>query len=185
MGRRTARLLKWIQEGGVIAANAALWFLAWLPGYAKVPKDALLRHDARAAIMDKVREDPGITVAELSGELGIPYNTVDYHLGRLVREGLATPTLNGKHKHVFPPTVPPADQKGLATLRNANTIRLLEAIRSRPGSHQRALAAAIEVQPTSLAWHLARLHENGLIRSTRAGRTVVWFTSEEADRRAA
>jgi predicted transcriptional regulator len=163
---------------GLLALGLKL--LGWLPGYAKVPKEALLDHGARATIVSKVEEDPGITVAELSDDLSTPYNTVDYHVRRLQRERLLAQLVQGKRKHLYAAQVPSADRPRLAALRNANTVRLLEEIRNHPGSHQRALAAAIHVRPTSLAWHLARLEGSGLVRSARTGRRVVWYTAREA-----
>ncbi len=149
-----------------------------VPGYAKVPKEALLEHTARAMIGAKVDEDPGITPAELSEDLEIPYTTVDYHVRRLEQEHLIASHLDGRRKHLYSSKVAPVDRARLAMLRNANTVRLLDEIRHRPGLHQRALAAAIEIRPTSLAWHLARLEGSGLVRSARTGRSVVWFTND-------
>lgn len=163
---------------GLIALLVKL--LGWVPGYAKVPKEALLDHGARATIVFKVEEDPGITSAELSEDLGIPYNTVDYHVRRLQQERLIAQLVQGKRKHLYTAQVPPADRPRLAALRNANTVRLLEEIRKSPGLHQRALAAAIQVRPTSLAWHLARLEGTGLVRSAKTGRRIVWFSAHEA-----
>ncbi|HUR69100.1 MAG TPA: helix-turn-helix domain-containing protein, partial [Candidatus Thermoplasmatota archaeon] len=76
-------------------AAGALWerlrrlgFLALL--YSRIAKERLLDHGTRERLLDAIRAQPGLAVADLAEAARVPRNTVTYHLRVLEREGLVS-----------------------------------------------------------------------------------------------
>lgn len=134
---------------------------------------AVLDHTARDAIAKLVVAQPGITPPELQASVGLGWTTTVYHLGVLERTGILRSIIDGRHKRFFAVGLVDArDIPKLAVLRNERTRQIHALLSTRPGITQREIALAIDIAPPSVAWHLRRLENAGLLARERRGREV-------------
>ena len=147
--------------------------LSLLPGYAKVPRSAVLNHPLRDQLMQLIRDEPGISPPELHARVGGGWSTVIYHLGVLERNKLASAMIDGRHKRYFPQGNLDVRQRGaIAALRHDTTKRFLELISANPGVHQAVLRSETGLSQGATQWHIDRLIRAGLVLAERRGRRV-------------
>ncbi|HUR67893.1 MAG TPA: winged helix-turn-helix transcriptional regulator, partial [Candidatus Thermoplasmatota archaeon] len=131
----------------------------------------------RERLLDAIRAQPGLAVADLAEAARVPRNTVTYHLRVLEREGLVSSTRQGRNRLFFAPGSLPqrASADALATLRHETTFAVAKAIGASPGVDQKALCAQIGLSPSLAHWHADRLVATGLIDKRREGRFVRYY----------
>lgn len=110
-------------------------------------------------------ERPGATRAEAAAALALSYHTADYHLDRLVTAGKASAWGYGAETHYFPAGMglSRVARAEAAVLRRDGATRVLSLARERPGASVAEMARALDVATTTIAWHVRRLTEQGLL----------------------
>jgi len=152
------------------------------PGYAKVPKDRLLYHQARDALVHTVNRDPGITTVELEKSLGLAWSTLNYHLSVLERNRVVSVLGHRKQRFVFPVEgIRWESRPRLATSRNGRGRDILEVLRRRPGSTRAEIGIALGISPQAVGSHLAHMLGVGLVRDEGTRRARRFFAANMAD----
>jgi DNA-binding transcriptional ArsR family regulator len=173
---------------GLAALGAAAWAwpalkfkgTQWLlfPLYARLKKEDLLENPLRDDILDVVQRSPGISASELGRRLECGWGTLVYHLTVLERMQLISSAREGRHKRFFVQgRINYSDKAAVGLLANASARTLLDAIRDRPGLIQRDLGRLLGLSPGTVAWHVDRLEEAGLILKEEDGRVVRYYPS--------
>jgi len=172
--------------GNVARAAASSWsdrLWRWLGllGYQRYAEDDPLEHDLRAALYERIREDPGIYLSALAEDADAPLGTVRYHLRILEFEGLVTTDrTNGKRRYV-PLGVEP-DALDAVVHEDAPRAVVESLFEAGPASTSE-LADRLDRDPSTITHHVQRLEEDGLVERERDGRAVL--TRLDGDARAA
>jgi DNA-binding IclR family transcriptional regulator len=80
---------------------------------------ALLAHDHRAAILERLRARPGLTIGEISRALDVDYKTAVHHLRKLAKGGHVVIAADGRTRPCYLPGAArsrPATPRVLAAL---------------------------------------------------------------------
>lgn len=169
-----------------VAAAAWAWPLLklkgtqWLlfPLYARLKKEDVLENPLRDDILVVVQGSPGISASELGRRLECGWGTLVYHLTVLERMQLISSAREGRHKRFFVQgRINYSDKGAVGLLANPSARTLLDAIRERPGLIQRDLGRLLGLSPGTVAWHVDRLEEAGLVIKEEEGRVVRYYPS--------
>lgn len=146
--------------------------------YAKISRAEVFDNSVRERIFQAIRANPGLSASDLARLGDVSWGTTIYHLDVLEQTCMVSSIRRGRYRRYFENGAALATSKdAVAVLRNTVTANVVETLRSRPGVTQKELAAATNMSPQALHWHLARLVETGLIRKEREGRVVRHFAS--------
>ncbi len=168
--------------GAIAASLGALLVagLAWaamnakavvgLAGYARVQGDDVLQHDARGALYEMVKSQPGATFHELGEQVPYGASTLNYHLRVLEKNGFLTRVKDGRYARFFDRQsgLYSSDRKtAVSALRNDTTAAIAEVIVAHPGVAQCELAEVFGLAPSTINWHIKRLADAGLVDRRR------------------
>lgn len=151
------------------AGLVVTWFALWL--YSRIPPRDLLAHPARAAIVDRVRGEPGIQQERLQALVGLPAGTFRYHLFVLERSRHVRVERSGRYRLLLPAgaSTPP-----LAALRvRGKALDVYEWLAENPGASASEAAASLGLTRQLVGHHLLSLRRRGLARSDGAA----WFAN--------
>ncbi len=158
-------------------------------------RDELLTHPIRSAILDRVRERPGVaflelfhllkSVPEFSSCLG--YGSLSYHLHQLERFGYLVNRKTGRHRRYYASGGPQGSEAtALSVLQGAPVPDLAHLLLDHGGATQRHLWRRFrERRPCTrqtVGYHLARLERHGLVTSGRCGRGKAYWATEKLRR---
>jgi DNA-binding MarR family transcriptional regulator len=135
--------------------------------FARLSRRELAAHPKRAALLDAIRAQPGITTAQLAARTRFAPGTLAHHLRALEKGELVKSLVVGRDR-----AWALAGAGRLAPMPAARA-RLLRLVAERPGLTQRELADAAGLAPSTVSHHVARMGER--IEVERAGRTTRLF----------
>lgn len=154
------------------------WRVLGLAGYHRLRDSEPLDHETRAEIYERIDDEPGVFLTELSEGSDVHMSTLRYHLRVLEYEELIrSEKVRGKRRYV-PADVDP-DALGSALADDA-TAAVLEAVAEEPGSVS-GLADRLDRDPSTVTHHLQRLDDDGLVERERDGRAVVTKLADGVD----
>jgi predicted transcriptional regulator len=165
-----------------ISVGAGLVGLAaWsLLGTRFVNSENVLENDARRAIFEYIKANPGCHLRETAAALQLSTTNVLWHLRKLEESNL----VNGKKLEgykVFYPVEGGVEAKrmglALAVLRNPNATQVLGIIARNPGVHQREIARILGVNHGTVRWHLKKLSLVQLVLEVKRGSVSQYFVS--------
>jgi DNA-binding transcriptional ArsR family regulator len=150
-----------------------------LPLYARLKREQVLENPLRDDILQTVQQQPGISASELGRRLACGWGTLVYHLTVLERMKLVSSAREGRHKRFFAQgRIHYSDKGAVGLLANPAARNILDAIRAQPGVIQKELGERLELSPGTIAWHVERLAEQGLIVREEEGRVVRYYPSD-------
>lgn len=140
----------------------------------------LLDNQLRERIMDLLVSSPGSYLGKMGRDLGVPTSTLKYHLNILKSFELVTTVKKGRCRHYFPKRRRFTDheKRMFAAIEHAPTRRMVELIRSTPGVSQAGLVQMTGLSQSTVAWHMGKLEEMGLVVSERRGVKEYYLTPE-------
>lgn len=146
------------------------------PGYSKLRREALLDNEARDALVEAIRQEPGIHASELGRRLEAGWGTIVYHLGVLERNGLVSSLVDGRHRRFFPVGALDWSDRALwAALRNPQARAIFDLVAAEPGIILRDVGRRVGLSSPGALWHLQRLAAVGLVEAIRQGRKVRYY----------
>lgn len=140
--------------------------------------EELLDHPYRRAIVEMVRERPGVNKHQIAQAVEVDPKVVDHHLAKLEDMGLVTTRSReeGKQVHCFAKgdeqVWEEASTRGLFGRSGAREVALFLA--DHPGAKTSEIAKALELSTTTVRHHLLGLREAGLVRQHQAGRAYLY-----------
>jgi len=141
-------------------------------GYSRHDDSDPLENDTRAAIYDLVRESPGTYYAQVAAETDVTEETVRYHSRILADEGLVERRKHRGRQRLYPVTMEEADPELAAAMVDSAASDVLSTIERREPTTLSAVADAVDCSPSTVAYHLDRLEEDGLVARERDGGSV-------------
>ncbi len=149
------------------------------PLYARLRREDILENPLRDDILEAVESSPGISASELGRRLACGWGTLVYHLTVLERMQLLSSAREGRHKRFFVQgRINYSDKGAVGLLANASAKTILDAIRETPGVIQRDLGRRLSLSPGTVAWHVDRLAQAGLVVREEEGRVVRYYPSQ-------
>lgn len=143
------------------------WIKVLAPLYTRLARAELLDHDKRDAIYQHVDENPGIHVRQLQRELELKNGTMFHHLRMLEDQDMVRSVEDGMYRRYYLTGQAPDDAGTPSTAQ-----RVARAIVADPGSTNQQLAEALDVEPSTVHYHVDNLAEEGRVRKERDGRKV-------------
>lgn len=167
---------------GVLAyfwTSVKTWAALPLVGlYAKISRAEVFDNSVRERIFAAIRANPGLSASDLARLADVSWGTTIYHLDVLEQTRMVSSIRKGRYRRYFENGAALTTSKDIvAVLRNTVTASVVDILRARPGVTQKELAAATNMSPQALHWHLSRLVETGLVRKEREGRVVRHFAA--------
>ncbi|HEV8360348.1 MAG TPA: winged helix-turn-helix transcriptional regulator [Candidatus Thermoplasmatota archaeon] len=165
---------------GVSIASLAALALAGRLGTRFVNSENVLENDARRAIFEYIKTNPGCHLRETASSLGLSTTNVLWHLRKLEESNLVSSKKLEGYK-VFYPVEGGVEAKrmglALAVLRNPNATQILGIIARTPGVHQREIARMLGVNHGTVRWHLKKLGIVQLVLEVKKGAVSMYYVS--------
>ncbi|MHB8586865.1 MAG: winged helix-turn-helix transcriptional regulator [Thermoplasmatota archaeon] len=132
-------------------------------------KEELLDNELRMRVMDYLTSNPGSYLGRISKDLAIPTSTLKYHLSILRSFEMVTTVKKGRCRHYFPRRRRFSDEEKslFAAMEHRPTRRMVELIHHNPGISQSGLVKTTGLSQSTVAWHMAKLEQLGLVTSER------------------
>jgi predicted transcriptional regulator len=131
----------------------------------------LLDHPIRSAIAQAVSAAPGLHVRDLARRLSAHPKTVGYHVHRMAAEELLTLEHDGPLLRVFP------TGRGGGEAAQSTRTKVLELL-ARGARSRASLAAAADVTPQAISYHMSALAREGRVARLRRGMEVAYVLRE-------
>ena len=143
-------------------------------------RQELLDNQLRERIMDLLVNSPGCYLGKMGRDLSVPTSTLKYHLNILKSFDLVTTVKKGRCRHYFPKRRRFTDheKRMFAAIEHAPTRRMVELVRTKPGVSQAGLVQMTGLSQSTVAWHMGKLEEMGLVVSERRGVKEYYLTPE-------
>lgn len=168
------------------AAIASILFTSLITAGTKhVTRRNVLEHDARQAMYEYIWETGAAHLRRIADTLDLSTTNATWHLDKLVDAGLIGQVKVNGYRMYYP--------KGggrmlreqcliAGQIQSENARAVVDYVANHPGSHQREIARALDVNHGTARWHLSRLAENGLLEARKEGRTTTYRLSKRAER---
>lgn len=157
---------------GALAIGAAAVFL--YGGARFVTPAEVLQNDVRRRIYEHLKNGVGTNLKQVTDDLGLTTTNAIWHLRKLEDAGLIHSRRFSGYK-VFYVAEGGIEARRLSlsvtALTNANAQEVFEYVMAHPGTHQREIARALEVNHGTVRWHLKKLLTAELIVEERRGKT--------------
>ncbi|MBW3582247.1 MAG: helix-turn-helix domain-containing protein [Euryarchaeota archaeon] len=151
-----------------------------LPLFSRVQRAKALDHPVRAELFSAVETEPGIHFQEMVRRTGHAEGQVQHHLGKLVDTGLLQVKKTKGYTCYFP-----GGRVDRATLASAGLLKsdgarsVFTAVATTPGTSGADIAEATGLARQTVAYHLKRLVEAGLLERERNGAQVLFRISDQ------
>jgi len=147
-------------------------FVLTLGAYSRFDNTDPLDHPFRAQLHELVRNEPGVTLAQLTQRLDVSESTVRYHTRILEEESHAERMKLWGNVRVFPSAFEHKERVITAALDEETTRTVLEAVATHEPASLTTVAEAVDRAPSTVSHHLSRLDTAGLVDRERDGQAV-------------
>ncbi len=170
--------------GGIgLAALVGIAYYLGVGGLRHVDKHNVLEHPMRKSLLEVVESEPGVHLRELATRHGTAVTNTQWHLRKLEMAGLVK-TQKVQGRRLYYPTAGGAQAKQVAVqnaaVQNPNARRILDYLHTSPGTNQRSLAEALEMNPGTVRWHLRKMEAAGMVKCVPDGTQSCYFPLEPA-----
>lgn len=129
--------------------------------------DEVLELETRRRIYAAVGRDPGSSARDVQRVLGLGWGETSYHLDRLVDAQLLRRERSPNRDFYFVRDVTWEDRRSLVFFRRRTSREILLSLYGRPDLTSYEIAEQLHLGKSTVAFHLTRLLEAGLIESRR------------------
>lgn len=180
--------LVWMAPGPALTAGAlvlalvsGLAYAVWpmvkqgllAPLFSRIDRSRALDHPVRAEIHAAIEEDPGIHFQALVRRTGHGEGTVQHHLGKLGETGLVAKRRVGGYSCYFSDARQARQEAAATAALKSQTARTVWAeIQARPRVSAAEIAHTTGLAKQTVAHHVKRLADAGLVERARKGRRV-------------
>jgi DNA-binding transcriptional ArsR family regulator/predicted transcriptional regulator len=127
----------------------------------------------RSRIYEFIQQNPGVHLRKIVKELGLAMGHAQYHLNILEKSGRIKSRKSGLHRNYYSVAIVNGTfEIILAFLRQETSRDILVYLMEHPGSTQSDIANFKHFSSPTINWHMSRLMDNGMVESTKEGRTV-------------
>lgn len=166
----------------VLGSSVALGVL-----YARLSTDDVLE-GLRKDIYEHIEHNPGDHLAGITRRFNISSSSARHHLEVLEWSELIVSHKAEKMRHYYPNRNGYCIYGGsagykevLAALRNPTSREMVKFLMGNERANQTAVAAAMDMHPSTVNWHAKRLIAAGIISRTREGKDIHYSLGSELD----
>lgn len=165
----------------VVLGLAAAAALGVVGGARFVTPAEVLENPVRQRIFAHLRARTGGTLKQVTEDLGLTTTNAIWHLRKLEDAGLVHSRRFNGYK-VFYPAEGGVQARRLSlsmtALANGNAQEVFEYVLANPGTHQREIARALNVNHGTVRWHLKKLRGAELLAEERRGKTSTYVATD-------
>lgn len=144
------------------------------------PTGASFSLQTRRELFDHVEANRGIHFRQLKRDLDVETGLLQYHLRELERYNvLESEAHQGKRRVFVARELDEEERAILAVLRYETTRRILLYLLEEGPARNGEIAAAVDVTPATISWHLSNLVEKGVVEAIENGRTTMYGATNE------
>lgn len=148
-----------------VAVLAAATILAGIAGYRRLTSGKVLDNTIRSRIFDYIKDNPGVTTQELADALEVDYSTANHHVSVLKEFDLVHSRRKGRITHYFENhgTYGNFEKDAIPLLREGTSAHVARLVRDNPGIKASGVARKLDVDPSTVKWHLDKLRDADLV----------------------
>lgn len=127
----------------------------------------------RERVFNHIVRHPGIHLRKVCRDLGLGVGAVQYHIGRLEKDGSVTSSRRGLYRRFYAGRLF-GEKEGviLSALAQDTPRELILHLIDDPGIGQERLAAELGISAPSVSWNMKRLVDLGLVERMQSGRSA-------------
>ncbi|WP_297468323.1 metalloregulator ArsR/SmtB family transcription factor [Thermococcus sp.] len=129
--------------------------------------------ERRNEILNYIRNRPGVTFRELARELKLGIGDLQYHLGKLEKEGKVFSRKVGRKRYIFPAGFEEEAQRLLMAI-STETRRKILLLLMEGEMNQGEIAEKLGVSQPTISYHMRELEKLGVVKARREGKSVVY-----------
>ncbi|WP_297062232.1 metalloregulator ArsR/SmtB family transcription factor [Thermococcus sp.] len=129
--------------------------------------------ERRNEILNYIRNRPGVTFRELARELKLGIGDLQYHLGKLEKEGKVFSRKVGRRRYIFPAGFEEEAQRLLMAI-STETRRKILLLLMEGEMNQGEIAEKLGVSQPTISYHMRELEKLGVVKAWREGKSVVY-----------
>jgi predicted transcriptional regulator len=162
----------WVQLAWIISSLVAIFGAIKLGPVVIGKVREILQNKNQAVILEYIRRNPGCTLSGLSKKTGINPGTIKYHLYILILERKIVRERDGKLSYLFVNgDIPPEKRQVYGHIMNPAKREILDIILNRPGISNKEIAHQLQLDPSTVYWHLQQFLGDKMIASHWDGRS--------------
>ncbi len=140
----------------------------------------VLELPTRRQIYEHIRDTPGVHLRRICRDLEMGVGNVEHHLHQLEKHDLIVSHKADKRKTFYVAgQVAEADRRWIHVLRKARPRRIVRGVLAHPEANTAELARRLDIERSTVSYHLNRLRERGLIERIVVGREHLHQVSDE------
>ncbi|MDO9324524.1 MAG: winged helix-turn-helix transcriptional regulator [Methanoregula sp.] len=172
----------WIQIGWIISVLAAgfgaIKFGPLVFGKVKT----ILQNKNRTVMLEYIGNNPGCTLADLVKKTDLNRGTARYHLYLLLIEQKVVRKNNGKLSYLFTNGGTHLERKQMyGYIMNPSKREILDTILHTPGINNKEIAERLQIDRSTVYWHLQPLLEEEMVVSRWDGRSMNYILFPEVE----
>lgn len=141
-----------------------------LASHSHTSRKRILEHPMRAAIVELVRQSPGILLCDLRRRVGCSAGTIQHHLDLLERRGIVESEQGAQRRHLFLADVDATVRRSFTLLaRRGRALEFLRLVGQEPGIQQRLVTDRLSISRKALRDYVEEMQQCGLIDTEVVG----------------
>ncbi|PSG96949.1 hypothetical protein BRD56_07660 [Thermoplasmatales archaeon SW_10_69_26] len=156
-----------------------------LASFAMTAAKNVLEHDTRQKMFEYIWEAGAVHLRQLAQTLDLSTTNATWHLDKLVDADLIGEVKVNGYRMYYPRGAGRLLREQCLVagqIQSENARAIIDYVADNPGSHQRAIARALDVNHGTARWHLSRLEEADLLESRQEGRVTAYRLTSHAER---
>lgn len=153
---------------------------AGVAGFSRIADDDLLEHPLRGQIFQVIQSNPGIHASGLARQVGVGWGTITHHLEKLEKGHLVATRKINNQKCFFENggKVSRLDMAVAGAVKGDTASDIAGFVLGHPMTSQKDMAAALDISPALVSFHVKKLVNLGVLDKVRHGKETLLTTSE-------
>ncbi len=168
--------------GAGLVALAGLAYYLGVGGLRHIDKHNVLDHPMRQSLLDVVESQPGVHLRDLATRHETAVTNTQWHLRKLEMAGLVkTEKVQGRRLYYPTRGGTAAKEQAFqnAAMQNPNAQKIIDYLQGHPGTNQRSLAEALDMNPGTVRWHLRKMESANIVRCVQDGTQSRYFPVQQ------
>ncbi len=144
------------------------------PEFLEEREKKILEVDSRKKIYSVVKEFAGSHFREIERKSGLSTGSVKHHLDYLEKNGLVAHEKEGNNLRYFPREFHSGNKKVMGLLRQESMRKIMLFLLTHNQPNHEEIVDYVGLSPSTVSWHLKKLEEEQVIKSTKAGRKTFY-----------
>ena len=139
----------------------------------------ILKLSTRRKVYKIVLRYAGSHFREIERKCKLPHGVVKYHLDYMSRHNVIRQQKIENNVRYFPKNLKDDEKKLLGLLRSTTTRQIIIFIDSKKQVSNKEIVEFVNLSAPTISWHIKRLTENGIIKSTGSGNKIKYSLNVE------